>query len=269
MLTAGNHKLGGQLIWSFSLPSASPDICTGLSTLCRQHCYAHRLETIRPSMRRFYQANLRLSRSPGFVRKLCTFLVEHRVAVVRLHVGGDFPSGSYARDWLRVMRLLPEVRFFFYTRSWRDESIRPVLERMAELDNCRVWYSCDRETGVPVVVPPRVRLAWLATCPEDLPPAGTHLVFRTVGLRGQPVSHMGGVRVCPAEDGLPRQEPVTCDRCGICWHPLHTPEQDQPILPASVSRRMNLPVLSPSRAADTQEPVPPRPGDDQPTAGVG
>jgi hypothetical protein len=74
---------------------------------------------------------------------------------------------------------------------------------------------------------------------------GTHLVFRTFGLRGQPASHMGGVRVCPAEDGLPRQEPVTCDRCGICWHPLHAPEEDQPILPPSASRRMSLPLLLP------------------------
>ena len=33
MLTQGNHKLGGRLIWSFSLPSADATICTGMSGL--------------------------------------------------------------------------------------------------------------------------------------------------------------------------------------------------------------------------------------------
>lgn len=31
------------------------------------------------------------------------------------------------------MRRLPAVRFFFYTRAWREAAIRPVLEQMAGL----------------------------------------------------------------------------------------------------------------------------------------
>jgi hypothetical protein len=131
------------------------------------------------------------------------------------------------------MRRMPRVRFFCYTRAWRDEAIRPVLERLARLPNCCAWYSCDRETGVPAVIPPRVRLAWMATTHDDLPPSSSTLVFRIRRLRRRPARTQGGVRVCPAEDGVPRGQPVTCERCRLCWQPL----------PDSSDRRTSLPLL--------------------------
>ena len=132
----------------------------------------------------------------------------------------DFYAREYARKWLRVMKRLPAVRFYFYTRSWRNEAIRAILERMAVLPNCRAWYSCDRETGVPSTLPPSVRLAWLSVAPDDVPPVSTSLVFRTRGLRRTEATLLNGVRVCPTEDGVPRGEPVTCERCQSCWQPL-------------------------------------------------
>ena len=234
MLTQGNHKLGKRLIWSFSLPSARSDICTGMSDLCRQHCYARRLERLRPAVLARYEANYRLSLAPTFARRVRAFLVASDVAVVRLHVGGDFYAREYARKWLRVMRRSARVRFYFYTRAWRNEAIRAILERMALLPNCRAWYSCDRETGFPSNIPPGVRLAWLSVAPDDMPPVSTSLVFRTRGLRRKEATHLNGVRVCPTEDGVSRSEPVTCERCQSCW---------QPLLEAD-SRRLSLPLLS-------------------------
>jgi hypothetical protein len=233
MLTQGNHKLGGRLIWGFGLPSARPDICTGSSSLCRRHCYSRRLEEWRRSLLARYQFNHQLSLLPSFVRRVCAFLSRRRVEVVRLHVGGDFPGPAYARKWLRIMRRTPEVQFYFYTRAWRDGAILPVLGRMAGLPNCRAWFSCDRETGVPLVVPPRVCLAWLAVAEDDVPPAGAHLTFRIRRLRRHPATQLDGVRVCPAEDGIARGEPVTCERCRLCWQPL----------PEDGGRRTSLPVL--------------------------
>ena len=206
-----------------------------MSDLCRQHCYAHRLERIRPAMRARYEANYRLSLESSFARRVHAFLVAHDVAVVRLHVGGDFYSPAYARKWLRVMRRSPQVRFYFYTRVWRDEAMRAILERMAALPNCRVWYSCDRETGIPPVIPPRVRLAWLSVAPDDGPPSSVTLVFRIRSLRRREATHLGGVRVCPTEDGIGRTEPVTCELCQSCWQAL----------PDVGSRRVSLPLLPP------------------------
>ena len=235
MLTQGNHQLGGRLIWSFSLPSGRADICSGMSSLCHQHCYARRLEKLRPAVLARYEANYELSLAPDFARRVRAFLVAHAVAVVRLHVGGDFYSGDYARKWLRVMRRSPQVRFYFYTRAWRDGAMRKILQRMAILPNCRAWYSCDRETGLPDHTPPRARLAWLSAAPDDAPQAGANLVFRVRKLRSRRATHLDGVRVCPPEDGVPRGQPVTCERCQLCWQPLAE----------DTARRVALPLVPP------------------------
>lgn len=225
MLTPGNKKLGGPLIWSFSLPSARPDVCTGMSDECREHCYARSFERLRPAALARYERNLSLSRLPDFARRVRYFILAHEIAVVRLHTGGEFYSAAYARKWLRVMRRLPVVRFFFYTRAWRDASIRAVLEQMAGLPNCRVWYSCDRGTGVPDPVPPRIHLAWLMTSADDVPPPDMQLTFRIRWLRRQPQTRVNGIRVCPEEDGITRKARITCDRCRLCWKPLSQESQ--------------------------------------------
>jgi hypothetical protein len=236
VLTPGNHKLGRSLIWGFGLPSGTPDTCPGLSDACRSDCYAVAVERYRPAAAARYRANLRLSRRRAFVRRVRAFLVVHAVRVVRVHTGGDFYSPRYARRWLEVMRRSPRVRFFFYTRSWRVPAIRAVIEQMAELDNCRVWFSADRDTGVPPAVPPRVRVAWLMTEPTDTPPSGTDLVFRVRRLRRLPAP-FPEPRICPAEDGRPRPTPVTCERCGLCWRTPAGPRVPLPVVEPGVPGR--------------------------------
>src|SRR5262245_25954902 len=161
MLTPGNKKLGGRLIWGFGLPSGTAAVCVAMTPACRRHCYAVRTEAYRPGARARYARNLALSRLPDFAQRVRYFILNHDVEVVRVHTGGEFYSAAYARKWLRVMRALPGVRFFFYTRSWRVAAIRPVLERMAALPNCRAWFSCDRDPGLPAARPPGARPARL------------------------------------------------------------------------------------------------------------
>ena len=233
MLTPGNRKLGGRRIWGFGLPSGTTDVCPGMSAACGAHCYAAAVERYRPAAAAAYRRNLARTRRRDFAVRLRAFLIAHAVAVVRVHTGGDFFSRRYACKWFRVMRRSPRVTFYFYTRSWRVPAVRPVIERMAGLPNCVAWYSCDRDTGVPVAVPARVRLAWLATADDDVPPAGLDLVFRIRRLRSRPVAP-GGPPVCPSEDGVTRTRRVTCDRCGVCWHP-------------APARRFPLPVIEPTR----------------------
>ncbi len=172
MLTPGNKKLGGRRIWGFSLPSGRPEICTGMSAQCHEHCYARQMERLRPAVLARYEKNLQLSQLSDFEQRVRYFILNHEIAVVRLHVGGEFYSPVYARKWLRIMRRLPDVRFFVYSRAWRDDHIRAALERMTQLPNCCLWYSCDKGTGVPGSVTPRVRLAWLMTDANDRPAGG-------------------------------------------------------------------------------------------------
>src|SRR5262249_49046358 len=198
-------------------------------------CYARQMERLRPAVLARYEKNLQLSQLSDFEQRVRYFILNHEIAVVRLHVGGEFYSAAYARKWLRVMRRLPDGRFFVYSRAWRDGHIGATLERMPHLLNCCLWSSCDRGTGVPGGAPPRVRLAWLMTDANALPPAAASLTFRIRRLRRQPQTHVGGVRVCPAEDGLPKASRITCDHCGLCWRPL--PEEPW---------RIPLPLREPS-----------------------
>lgn len=232
MLTPGNRKLGGRRIWGFGLPSGTLDLCPGMSATCQTHCYAVAFERYRPAAAAAYRRNLARSRRRDFVLRLRAFLIAHSVSVVRVHIGGDFFSAEYARKWFLIVQRSPRVRFYFYTRVWRVPAIRAVVEEMATLPNCVVWYSCDRDTGVPVAVPPRVRLAWLATAEDDVPPTELDLVFRIRRLRHRPVVP-GGPPVCPTEDGVARSRPVTCDRCGVCWNP-------------APAQRFPLPVIEPT-----------------------
>jgi hypothetical protein len=112
------------------------------------------------------------------------------------------------------------VKFFTYTRAWRVPSISEVLVELSRLPNLALWYSADRETGWPEIVPPRVRIAWLMTAADEQPPPEADLVFRKLALRKQPAVEVAGVLVCPAENG--QQSTATCDRCRICWRPATT-----------------------------------------------
>lgn len=221
MLTLGNHKLGTHQIWSFSLPSGTNSTCPGMTPTCGNHCYAVAMARYRPAAANAYRRNLASARRHDFVQRVRAFLLLHDVRVVRVHVGGDFFSARYARKWLRIMRRSPRTRFYFYTRSWRVPAIKAVIDRMATLANSRVWYSTDRDTGVPADIPARVRVAWLMSDATDLPPSGTNLVFRVRRLHRLPVPSMLAP-VCPTEDGQTRAVRVTCEMCGLCWRPLRT-----------------------------------------------
>ena len=251
MLTPGNKKLGGHRIWGFSLPSGTAAVCVGMTPACRAHCYAVRTEGYRRAAARRYERNLARSRRPDFARRVWAFLVAHCVRVVRIHTGGEFYSAVYAHQWLRVARRARRVRFFTYTRAWRAPAIKAAVDALAGLPNCQVWYSADRDTGLPPDVPPRVRVAWLITAADDDPRAGADLVFRVARLRRAPATHVAGVPVCPAEDGAARPRVPTCDHCGICWRPPHGPA-----LPAVIPLPLVRPPVPPSHSQSGTRPRP-------------
>jgi hypothetical protein len=228
MLTPGNKKLGGHLIWGFGLPSDTAALCPGMTPTCKRVCYAVRLQQYRPQALRLYRRNLRLVRRKDFVKRVRAFLCSQGVRVVRIHTSGEFVTPKYVRKWLRIIAKSTKVKFFTYTRVWQLPEFAEVLAELSQLPNLSLWYSCDRDTGLPEVVPPRVRLAWLMTSAEDVPPPGVDLVFRTTALRRQPAEAVNGITVCPAENGSTPS--TTCDRCRMCWRP-------------AVSRRVPLPSI--------------------------
>ncbi len=249
MLTRGNRKLIGSQIWTFSLPSGLDTTCPGRTPICEKHCYDKRADKVRPNKRRRREANYRASRKASFVPLILGLIDYHDVQLMRLHVGGDFGTYLYTRKWLKIMKEAVHTRFWFYTRSWRVESIRPVIEQMSTLSNVRVWYSLDKDTGLPEHVPENVRCCWMMTEESDLPPPGeADLIFRIQKLRKKPLLRIrpkeDNVRICPDEDGMKRKKKVGCGPCNICFRPLQ-PENKTPTELQFGPGRVSLPLCEP------------------------
>jgi hypothetical protein len=209
LLQQGNTKLG-EGIYTFSLPAVTT--CPGSSPACRKECYAlrGRFRFLRKAYRRYLAA----SKADNFAPQMAAEIRRRWAGCVRIHVSGDFYSAEYVRKWVAVARACPGTRFFAYTRSWRNADIVEALEELARCRNVRLWYSCDHDTGIPAHVPSRVKLAWMQTVADDLPPRAD-LVFRVQRLRKTVAKRVALALVCPVENGATGHR-TDCGRCRVC-----------------------------------------------------
>jgi hypothetical protein len=217
-----NARLG-PAIHAFNLP-AEPDLCIGASPACEAACYAKAF-LFRIQLGR-HRRNHERSLEAGFSGALIAEVRRGLVRVVRVHASGDFYDADYARKWAEVARACPGTAFFAYTRSWRCEEVLAELIGLARLPNVHLWFSEDRDTGRPPVLP-RIRRAYLLAGGEaeaDVP-ADADLVFRVPlprrpGLPNaytRPAKRANGVLICPKEQGIVRRVELTCSTCRICF----------------------------------------------------
>jgi hypothetical protein len=210
----------------FNLPVI--DSCPGMSPTCRRVCYADRGHCRWPSNRQRNARNLTASQQPDFVERVVGELRRRDARLVRLHSSGDFYSPAYVHRWGQIAARLPGVTCWGYTRSWRVPVLLDELERLAELPNVELWFSCDRDTGLPPLVR-RVRTCWLQV-DDEMPPrpgpgqAPAELVFRAKrpGRNNRdkriPLSMAdrlaapGSVLSCPNYT-----TGINCQDCGFCW----------------------------------------------------
>lgn len=206
LLTIGVGKLG-EGIHAWSLPAVTT--CPGRTSVCEGVCYSNNRGRFRfEQVKERLAWNLKMSRRKDFVDLMSKEIGRRGCQVIRVHVSGDHYSREYAEKWLAVMKRKPKPRYFFFTRSWRIVDIAPVLEEMALLPQCRVWYSIDRE-AMPDKVPKGVRLAYLQT-QEGEEPELLDLRFAVRRLRNKrtPLPLL-----CPHERGVAEN----CGDCGRCF----------------------------------------------------
>jgi hypothetical protein len=214
LLARGNRKLG-ESIHAWSIPAV--DTCPGRSARCERCCYARSGHFCWPQVQERLRQNLDAAQAEGFERLLAAEVRRRRVHTLRVHVAGDFYSPQYTRKWLGIARRCPRTTFYAYTRSWRVAELAPVLAELAALPNVRLWYSADRETGLPPWRPPGVEVAYLQTEPGEEIPEGVGVIFRVGHLRRERRRRVGLAVVCPTETGLPRAAQHTCTSCGRCF----------------------------------------------------
>ena len=215
LLVQGNDKLSSAIL-HWDLPAAVT--CPGQSKLCREKCYALRNRYQYPQVQQRLQWCQAMSKRRDFAKLMVQEIRRKGAAfIVRVHCSGDFYDRAYTRKWLNIVRGCPHTRFFAYTRSYRVPSIAPVLAELAELDNFRLWYSADRETGYPADLPPSVRVAWMQVDAEEAVPA-VDLIFRDYPLRKDRNTRVSLSLVCPFDTPQGRQERgINCGVCRWCW----------------------------------------------------
>jgi SAM-dependent methyltransferase len=218
LLVRGNKKVGtGVFLWNLPVLST----CPGKTPSCEANCYADKGDGRWPSVKHRHARNLQATEAGNFVEKVIAELRERGASKVRIHSSGDFFSSAYVRKWLEVAAALPDVKFWFYTRSWRVPTILPELVRLASRSNMRAWFSCDRDSGLPAAAP-NVRACWLQIEDEE-PPApepgqmAIDLVFRTKRKGRNPATRIGLATLCPTYSGLDAAADVTCETCRICF----------------------------------------------------
>lgn len=218
----GNAKMGDSVL-TWSIPAIRT--CPGRSKLCEGLCYADKnffkWDNVKSSM----QKNWKLSQQDDFVDIASGLLKKVKDdTLLRIHVAGDFYDATYADKWLQILKQNPHLQAWAYSRSYRIPTIRPILEDIADLSHVRIWYSVDKETGIPNKLHPKIRLAYLSTDDSDQPPPATDLVFRDYAARGSVMKYVNGALVCPAENGISGH--VHCDQCKICiLDPLEHPNK--------------------------------------------
>jgi hypothetical protein len=169
-----------------------------------------------------YVANLKIARRNDFHALMTAAILYHDVKTLRVHVSGDFFSAAYVKHWIRIAKACPHVDMWTYTRSWRVPKLQASLEQLASLPNFKLWWSVDREMGLPgnIAIPPGVRIAYLQVAKDDIPETPVDLVFRTHALRKIKESSIKtpGQRseVCAAETGLKNADSVHCADCRVC-----------------------------------------------------
>ncbi len=148
-------------------------------------------------------------------------LRKEHASLVRLHSSGDFYNAEYVRKWEEIAAAVPTGTFWAYARSWRVPPILSELKYLAALPNVHLWFSCDRDTGLPPLVR-RVRACWLQI-EEELPPTPrpgqteVELVFRTKRPGRTVQKRIELALICPTYSGTPKGADSTCERCGVCW----------------------------------------------------
>lgn len=226
VISPANKKLGLLPSWSIIVAAY---VCIGRTRLCWKYCYARKHHFVMASMIETLKRNYEFSKSAEFVPWMHKRLEDLNCRVFRIHVAGDFYNPEYTEKWLRIVQRRQEIIFLCYTRSWSDPDVRGVLRKLAQLPNMRLWLSADSQNWPVRVRIPGSRIAYMAVSDEDarracLAKRTPDIVFRTN--RHSIRKEFNGVIVCPAENGIRLDAPITCTTCGLCWN-LNQPQPER------------------------------------------
>lgn len=249
-----NSKVG----WAFSLPRNKT--CIGATELCRRLCYGNGIRYQSQGQKAKRERNFRtiallLSKGgPELLAENLVMMVDQarprdwltaRVTgcatvvpwTIRIHDLGDFfESVDYVKAWVLVAQRRPDCAFWFYTRSFVDESLLTALSELATLPNCQGWLSVDSENYAAAIMakckqPGVWKLALLQDQDfdndilDDVVATSkrgevVNFPYHWGGRHVVPLKHKG-VTVCPTVTGVYKlssnaSQPRPCQACAFC-----------------------------------------------------
>lgn len=143
LLSTKNTKLGKRIAsWSISR-----DSCVGRTEYCAKYCYGKRGSFCYSKVKQGIEDRLVISKSKTFTYDMIREIRSHKYDTVRVHVVGDFYSPKYVADWHTIALYNPGTTFYAYTRAWRINRMRLVLEELRKLPNFILLASTDMYTG--------------------------------------------------------------------------------------------------------------------------
>jgi len=120
--------------WSLPAREACPYALNGEGTICGS-CYADKGSyTQYPNVKRAQRARFAWVReslktdagTDDFVRTMVDIIRRTRNPYFRVHDSGDLFSPAYTWAWVRIVQSLPDVKFWFPTRSWRPLTMSKI-----------------------------------------------------------------------------------------------------------------------------------------------
>lgn len=217
----GNRKIGLG-VFTYSRLPGNPDnlalgntiqaagTCPGATDWCQSVCYARRVVVEAGAVANVWRGNSQTSEVPP---------IPDQCKLLRIHVSGDFDCVEYIENWIARLSERPDVTAWCYTRSWRDETLLPALERLRALPNLQLFASVD--AGTDVFPPKGWRLAWIQSEKELLPnrvegrltPMGKWDETTTTDRVPFWLTPGGPTALtCPEETGVKKD----CIECGYC-----------------------------------------------------
>lgn len=131
LFSVGQNRKLSKKVAVLNLPAGDPNICIGMTEVCRKICYAKKAQRCYKSARDKRQANYEtikeLLKTPGALKdRLVQELKQIGSTMVRIHESGDFFCQEYVNEVFAAAAELPDVKFLAYTKSFSlDFSVQP------------------------------------------------------------------------------------------------------------------------------------------------
>jgi len=114
-LARGNKKLADTIgIWSLPAVKTCPNCAE-----CAKTCYARKAEAFRPSVKLGRARNLSpyVERKEALKAAIVAQITRQKIQAVRIHESGDFFDQAYIGFWADIVKSLPAVKFYAYTKT--------------------------------------------------------------------------------------------------------------------------------------------------------